>query len=383
MNCQKHLFNLPEDHHYLNCAYLSPLLKSVEEAGIEGIRRKRNPWNITPVDFFEDSEELRRLFALVINASRENIAIMPAVSYGMATVAKNLPKLAGREIIVAGEQFPSNVYPWMRFAEDYDCELKMIEPPEELEGRGKEWNSRILEQITSNTLLVAIGNIHWTDGTLFDLGKIGRKVRENDTYLVIDGTQSVGALPFDVQKIKPDALFCAGYKWLMGPYSMALGYFGERLRDGVPIEEGWIARKESENFSNLVSYEDEYQPGALRFDVGERSNFILVPMMVEALKQILEWKPMHIQTYCRKLTEKLVSTVSEYGYRIEDHDWRAHHMFGIRLPSHVDPDKLKERSLQEKIHLSVRGSAVRISPNVYNNSRDVEKLAQLLIDLSG
>lgn len=383
MNCQKHLFNLPDIHHYLNCAYLSPLLKTVEEAGIKGIRCKNRPWEITPDQFFEDSNKLRRLFSKVVNVqNHNNIAILPAVSYGMSAVAKNLPKMPGREIILAGEQFPSNVYPWMRFCEEYECELKMVEPPEEFNDRGKNWNRRILEAVTSNTLMVALGNIHWTDGTLFDLKEIGQRVRENDAVLVIDGTQSVGALPFDVHEVKPDALFCAGYKWLMGPYSMALGYFGSRFRDGVPLEEGWITRKDSENFSSLVDYQPEYQSGARRFDVGERSNFILVPMMIEALKQILSWRPGNIQLYCEELTKDLVAILPESGYKIEDPDRRSHHMFGIRLPSHVSADKLEKKCLENNIHISVRGSSVRISPNVYNDDRDVERLTETLVDIA-
>ena len=111
MNCQKELFFLPENEHYLNCSYLSPLLRSVEEAGIKGIRGKRHPWNIKPNDFFEDADAVRREFASLIKADDpEQIALMPAVSYGIATVAKNLPMKKAGNIIIAGEQFPSNVY---------------------------------------------------------------------------------------------------------------------------------------------------------------------------------------------------------------------------------------------------------------------------------
>lgn len=383
MNCQKHLFNLPDNQHYLNCAYLSPLLKAVEEVGLKGIKSKTRPWEITPDHFFEDSSKLRRLFSKVINVHNDNnIAILPAVSYGMSTVAKNLPKMPGRKIIIAGEQFPSNVYPWIRFCEEHECELKMIEPPADFEERGKNWNRRILEAITSNTLMVALGNIHWTDGTLFDVEKISQQVHENDAFLVIDGTQSVGALSFDVQEVKPDALFCAGYKWLMGPYSIALGYFGPRLRNGVPLEEGWITRKGSENFSSLIDYQTEYQSGARRFDVGERSNFILVPMMIEALKQILKWGPTNIQSYCSRLTENMVAKLPESGYKIEDADWRSHHMFGIRLPTNVSAEKLKKKCLENNIHLSVRGSSVRIAPNVYNNEHDIERLTEMLTNIA-
>lgn len=383
MECQKHLFSLDQNHHYLNCSYLSPLLKSVEEAGIKGIRRKKHPWEVSPEDFFADSNQLRTLFADVVHAEHaNNIAIMPAVSYGLATVAKNLDPQKGNTIVIAGEQFPSNVYAWNRYCEQHNCTLKVVDLPEDFENRGEKWNRRILDAIDEETLLVALANVHWTDGTLFDLKTIGQRSRQSDAYFVIDGTQSVGALPIDVQEVKPDALICAGYKWLMGPYSMTLGYFGPQLQDGIPLEEGWITRKGSEDFSALIDYSEGYQPGAQRFDVGERSNFILVPMMIEALEQILKWKPENIQKYCKNLTADLVQKLPEYGFQIEDPNWRGHHMFGIRLPDHITKERLQQQLDQANIHLSIRGSAIRISPNVYNDKQDIEALLSVLENLS-
>lgn len=382
MNCQKQLFSLPYDQHYLNCAYFSPLLKTVEDAGIQGIKQKREPWCVEPAAFFDDSNKLRGLFAQLVDAANLNqIAILPSASYGLSTIAHNLPVRPGKKIIIAGEQFPSNVYPWIRFCQENNCDLQVVKPPDVFKNRGEKWNELILDAIDSNTLMVALGNIHWTDGTVFKLEEIGKRAREVDAYLVIDGTQSVGALPFNVQKIQPDALICAGYKWLMGPYSMALGYFGERLLNGIPIEEGWIERKKSEKFAGLVNYTDEYQPGAVRYDVGERSNFILVPMMIKALEQILEWKPENIQAYCRQLTSKLTEELPLHGFKIEHKDWRAHHLFGIHLPEHVKADQLKQELTENNIHVSVRGSALRISPNVYNDGKDIAALREVMLNI--
>lgn len=383
MICQKDLFFLTENEHYLNCSYLSPLLRSVEEAGLNGIRGKRHPWNIKPDDFFEDSETVRRQFATLIHADHpQQIAIIPAVSYGMATVAKNLPPVkTGGNVVVAGEQFPSNVYPWMRYCNEHNSKLQIVSPPAGSQKRGEQWNQKIAEAITSDTVLVALGSVHWTDGSRFDLKHIGELARKKDAVFVIDGTQSVGALPFDVNEIQPDALICAGYKWLMGPYGTALGYFGPRFQQAKPLEEGWIVRKNSENFGGLVKYEEEYQPGALRFDMGERSHFINLPMMAEALKQVNRWKPQNIQDYCRKLCSELISELKESGFQIEDEPWRGHHLFGIRLPENLSIKKLNGKLSENHLHVSVRGSAIRVSPHVYNNEEDIEVLRNVLLSL--
>ena len=379
MDCQKHLFSLPDDHHYLNCAYMSPLLNKVFKAGEKGLRQKQEPWIIEPRHFFKDSDRLRSLFAKLVNAPEaEQIAILPSASYGLSTVAKNLPQNTSKKIVVVGEQFPSNVYPWMRFCKETNSDLEIIRAPENFENRAQHWNEKILDAIDQNTLMVAIGNVHWTDGTLFDLKAISKKTQNTGAYLVIDGTQSVGALPFDIREIQPDALICAGYKWLMGPYSIALGYFGPKFQNGIPLEEGWLDRKGSEDFAGLVNYVDEYQPGAIRFDMGERSNFILVPMMIKAIEQLLEWGPENIQTYCRELTQELVDELPDLGYRIEETEWRSHHLFGIRLPKHISAKELKQELSQKKIHISVRGTAIRISPNVYNDENNIAALLEIL-----
>lgn len=300
----------------------------------------------------------------------------------MAAVAKNLPKKRGGEIVVVGEQFPSNVYPWMRFCKDHNCDLNMIEPHPEFKNRGEKWNQQILESISDDTILVALGSVHWTDGTRFDLEGISKRAREKDALFVIDGTQSVGALPLDINSIQPDALICAGYKWLMGPYGTSLGYFGERLLDGSPLEEGWIVRKNSENFGGLVDYEEEYQPGALRFDMGERSQFINLPMMAEALKQVNSWTPEAIQSYCKNLCYETIRELQENGFRIEDEKWRGHHMFGVRLPNHISMEKLNDKFSEYNIHVSVRGSSVRVAPHVYNDDKNVEIFREALLSLS-
>ena len=379
MECQKQLFSLDDRHHYINCAYMSPMLQSVEEAGIGGLKSKRQPWQTTPDDFFEDSNKLRTLFSKLIQAdTAQHTAILPSVSYGLATVAHNIDAGKGDTIVVAGKQFPSNIYIWKRFCATHGYTLKIIDAPTDFNARGQQWNERILDAIDPDTLLVALGNVHWTDGTYFDLEKISAETQSSDAYLAIDGTQSVGALPIDVSQTKIDALICAGYKWLMGPYSMALGYFSERLANGTPIEEGWLDRKGSEDFTELVNYTDEYQAGAVRYDVGERSNFILVPMMIKALEQIIHWGPKNIQRYCQKLTLPLVNKLPELGYQIEEPEWRSHHLFGIRLPERLNSETLKQQLTQKNIHLSLRGSALRISPNVYNNEEDISALLTVL-----
>lgn len=382
MVCKKSHFQLDDSLTYLNCAFMSPQLKTVEEAGILGVQRKRNPFTITPEEFFGETDQLREEYAKLINAQDpKRIVVIPSVSYGMANVAHNVSISEGDNIIVVGEQFPSNVYPWRSVAEEKGGEFITITPPKEHNDRGKIWNEKILNAVNERTKLVAVGNIHWADGTLFDLKAIRKKTRELGAWLAIDGTQSVGALPIDVSEIQPDALVCAGYKWLMGPYSIGLAYYGPALDEGRPVEENWINRYESENFSNLVNYNDEYQPGALRYEVGEHSNFILVPMMLKAIQQLNDWGVDHIQQYCRDLIAEPVEKLKAAGYKIEDPEYRASHLFGIRLGEDHDMDQIKAAFEEQNILVSFRGDSIRVSPNVYNTVNELEKLTTTLTSL--
>jgi selenocysteine lyase/cysteine desulfurase len=379
LTCQKSQFSLPPDEHYLNCAYMSPLSKAVEAAGLAGVARKSVPSRIQTSDFFTESDRARALFARLVNApDPTRIAIIPAVSYGLAIAARNLPAARGQNIVVTHEQFPANVHAWRRLALTRGVEVRTVQPPDGRDHRGHEWNARLLDAIDADTATVALGHVHWTDGTKFDLEEVGRRAREVGAALVVDGTQSVGALPFDVQAIQPDVLVCATYKWLMGPYSMGFAYLGARFDDGEPLEETWIGRAGSENFKELVNYRDDYQPGALRYDVGERTNFALMPMAIAALAQVLERRPARVQDYCASLTADLFERVLALGYTVEDAAHRGAHLFGLRAPAGVDVTAIGERLRERKVFVSLRGSAIRVSVHVFNDRADIDALVDAL-----
>jgi len=371
---QSHLFSLPADVTYLNGAFMAPLSNDVAKVGQKALLLKQNPTAISADDFFTHTTTLKQTFAKLICAKDPNqIAIIPSVSYGMATVANNITLKANNEIVLLQEQFPSNVYVWQKLAEKYDAKVVFVKPPKLEKQRGKEWNKRILDSINSKTAVVAVPHVHWADGTLFDLENIRLKTAQNDALLIIDGTQSVGALPFSVAKIKPDVLVCAGYKWLMGAYGLGLAYFSEQFNDGKPIEENWINRYNSQDFTGLVNYESRYQEGAGRYNMGEVSNFIATPMLTKAIVQILAWQPQNIQEYCRQISAEAISTLQQLGCFIEADDYRAKHLFGVYLPNTMSVEKLKIRFKAQKVYVSFRGTAIRVSPNVYNTKADFDR----------
>jgi len=378
--CQKHLFSLPPDITYLNCAYMAPLPKAVEAAGHEGVARKAHPFEIKPPDFFSGVEKLKKLFARLVHvADSERIAVIPSVSYGMANVVHNAHLASGQNVVMPGEVFPSNYYSWQRGAAECGAEIRMVEAPGGSATRCAEWNARLLEAIDARTAAVALPQVHWTDGTLFDLPALRQKTREVGALLVVDGTQSVGAYPFDVQEIQPDALICGGYKWCLGPYGIGMAYYGERFDGGTPVEENWMHRLNSEDFQGLVKYQPLYKPKAHRYSVGENSQFIHVPMLAAALELLMRWGVENIQNYCSALSAPYLGELKNLGCQIEDPAHRSGHLIGVRLPAGVEMEVLKSAIAAANIYVSFRGNSMRIAPNLYNDARDFERLLNVFL----
>ncbi len=369
---QRHLFDLPDDVAYLNCAYLSPLMHPVITAGLQAVKRRAQPWDIAAEDFFTTSESVRSLFARIVDARPDDIAIVPSASYGIATAARNLSIARGQSIVLLAEQFPSNVYAWHEAAKTSGAEIIAVPRPSD-----GDWTAAVLAAVTERTAVASVPNCHWTDGGLLDLAMIGRHCRRLGVALVLDITQSAGVLPFDANEVQPDFAVAAGYKWLMGPYSLGFLYVAPKRQEGEPLEHNWIARAASEDFAGLVNYEDRFQPGARRFDMGERSNFQLLPMAEAAMRQILDWGVSAIADTLAHMTASIAERAGALGLDSAPEELRAGHFLGLRFPAGVPADLL-DRLHAEKVFVSVRGDSMRVTPHVYNTEADIERLFSVL-----
>ena len=382
LNCQKHLFDLDEGVAYLNCAYMSPLLRTVKEKGVEMITLKSRPYQIGLNDFFNPVDEVKRLFAQLINCSDyRRVSIIPSASYGIANAVKNIPISKGQNVVMPAEQFPSNYYSWKQKCDKTRAQVRIVPCPD-APSRTSAWNEAILNAIDSQTVAVAISHTHWADGTVFDLKAIRKRCNEVGAFLVIDGTQSIGSFPYDQSQIKADALIVAGYKTLLGPYSSGVAYYGNKFDNGTPIEDNWINHEQSDDFANLVNYQERYQEKAARYSVGESSNFILTGMLLTAIAQILEWTPEAIQAYCQSITIEPLQAISEMGFGVESLPERASHLFGIRPSERFDFNRFNQICGEEKIHISRRGNTIRVAPHVYNTVEDLWRLKEALQSVS-
>ena len=370
--CQRHVFHMPDEVAYFNCAYMAPMLRAVRTASEEALALTSQPWQLTAADFFTPAERARSLFARLIHARPDDVAIVPSASYGISTAAKNLRLGPGRAVLVLEEEFPSNVYAWRALAQRDGGELRVVRRP-----RDADWTTAILGALDDTVAIAALPNVHWTDGGLVDLARVSPALQQLGARLVLDITQSLGALPFDVTRVKVDYLACAGYKWLLGPYSLGFLYAAEEHHQGEPLEYNWANREDSENFARLVDYRDTYQFGARRFDMGERANFLLLPMVTASLEQLLDWTPEAITATLGDLTERIASHAPALGTAAPPRALRAPHLLGLRFRDGV-PDGLVDQLRSQKIYVSIRGETVRIAPHLHNNAADVDRLLEAL-----
>jgi selenocysteine lyase/cysteine desulfurase len=378
LSSQKHLFTLDPSVTYLNNAYRGPLLKSSEDAALKDLIQMRSPHVLRSEDFFSGVERVKNLFGKLVNCSSNQVALVPSTSYGFACVLNNWNPGKGKKAITVMDEFPSGYFSIKRWAEEQDSPLVIIGPEAQINEIGKSWNERILSEIDASTGVVLISSVHWMSGVKFDLKEIGKRCHEVGACLVVDGTQSVGVLDIDVTEYQIDALICATYKWLLGPYSLALAYFSERFNEGKPLEESWLNRTNSKDFSGLTNYQSQFIAGASRYDVGETSHFILLPILEQALIQILNWQPLQIQEYAGKLKDKLVKFQSEKGIFMESSEFSANHLFALPLSPDQDLQQVKHLLEQEKVMVSVRGTTIRVSINVFNEDQDLDRLMELL-----
>jgi selenocysteine lyase/cysteine desulfurase len=369
----KALFDIPDDVTYLNCANMSPQLRSVTQAGIDAVRSKQTPWQLSAPEWFSGAEEVRTLAAQVLGAEADAIALVPAVSYGVAIAAANLPMSSGQTIVLLDQEFPSNVYAWRELAKRKGGNVVHV-----TRRNGMNWSEAVEEATDRNTAIVAVPQCHWTDGSGIDLERVGERVRAVGAALVIDASQSLGAQPLDLHRVQPDFLVAVGYKWLLGPYGLGYLYVAPKWRQlGTPLEQSWLTRARSEDFSRLVEYTDEYRPGARRFDMGEFPQFVLVPMAIAALAQILAWNVVNIAEFLAPLIERIAQLAIEEGYSVLPAEQRCTHMIGIRHPAGI-PSGLVNLLKRAKVFVSIRGDSIRVAPHLYNSRSDVEHLFEIL-----
>ena len=162
---QRALFDIPRQVCYLNAASYSPLPLRTQEAGRAAVGRKGKPWTLAAGFAGEQHERARLAAARLINADSGDIALIPSISYGVATAAKLLTIGRGTRVIVLENDHSSPVLEWKARAETQGFSVETVGTPS-----NGDWTSAVLATIEKSgaapVSLASISSVHWSDGGL-------------------------------------------------------------------------------------------------------------------------------------------------------------------------------------------------------------------------
>ena len=373
---QRALFEIPRQICYLNAASYSPLPLRTLEAGRAAVGRKGTPWTLE-VGFANAQHERARLAAArLINAEASDIALIPSISYGVATAAKLLPPGRGTRVIVLENDHSSPVLEWQTRAEAEGFHRR----DGSATGRWRldVGGARRIERSGAPPVsLASISSVHWSDGGLIDVDKVGAALRQRGAAFLVDATQSAGVLTTDVKRLDPDFLIFPTYKWLLGPYGRAFLYVAKRHQGGIPLEQTASGRR-NVRAENAVYFTDiSYVGDARRFDMGERDHFISMEMASIGMEMMVEWGAPAIVQRLAMLTERIAQAVRDIGVHVGEPHLRAPHILSLAFKGGM-PAGLVEGLASEGVYVAPRLGRMRISPHVYNDEADADRFIEVL-----
>jgi selenocysteine lyase/cysteine desulfurase len=376
LQSQRPLFDIPRDICYLNAASYSPLPIRTLEAGRAAVGRKGRPWTVEASFLNTQYERARTAAARLVQAHPSDIALIPSISYGVATAAKLFAPGRGTRVLVLENDHSSPVLEWRARAEAQGFSVETIRQPD-----NADWTSAVLESIERSgappVSLASISSVHWSDGGLIDVDKVGAALKQRDAAFLIDATQSAGVLALDVKRLDPDFVIFPTYKWLVGPYGRAFLYVAKRHQNGIPLEQTAGARR-NVRAENAVYFTDlDYVSDARRFDMGERDFFISLEMASIGMEMMADWSAPAISQRLAMLTERIVAGVRDIGIRVPATHLRAPHIVSLAFEGGM-PAGLVERLASEGVYVAPRLGRMRVSPHVYNDEADVDRFIEVL-----
>jgi selenocysteine lyase/cysteine desulfurase len=373
---QRGLFDVPRDICYLNSASYSPLPLRVQEAARAAVGRKGTPWTLEASFANRQHERARLAAARLINAEARDIALIPSISYGVATAAKLLSIPRGARVLVLENDHSSPVLEWQVRAQEQGFTVETIRQPDD-----GDWTQAVLSAIERQgappLALASISWVHWSDGGLVDVDRVGQALRRQGAVFLIDATHGVGVLEMDVKSLDPDFVLFPTYKWLLGPYGRAFIYIARRHQDGIPLEQTGFGRRDVRSDGTVYFVDTRYVPDASRFDMGERDHFISMEMAAIGMEMMAEWGAAAILERLAVLTGRIENGLRGVGVRMPEPRLRAPHILSLGLESGL-PGGLVEALAGEGIFVAPRLGRLRISPHVFNDEEDTDRLVAAL-----
>lgn len=368
----RELFPVTRTAIYLNHAAVSPPPTPTLEAVKTQLSDVSENGSINFRNWIDVKESARRMAAAMIGARPEQIAFMRNTSDGLSTIANGLRWQRGDNLVTFRNEFPSNIYPWLRLRKAFGVEVRMCE-----ETSGRVDVEQLLGLIDARTRIVAISQVQYASGFRADLERIGRAARAHDALLVVDVIQGMGVIPIDVDAQLIDVAAGAAHKWLLTPEGIGLLYLSDRARERIePTLVGWVSVPNPDDYGN---FEQGWKPGALAWETGTGPSSLMYGLeaSLELLNQIGVER---ITAYLEILTDYLCERLTGSSYEIVSsrRAGEKSQIVCIRHKGGRSPMSLYAGLKNENIVTAPRGDRLRISPHCYNTLEDMDALSKTL-----
>jgi cysteine desulfurase / selenocysteine lyase len=302
------LFPVTERLNYLNHAAVSPPPAATVAAVQSQLADVSQNGSVNFRDWIATKERTRQLLAAMLGARSEQVAFMRNTSDGLSTVANGLRWQPGDNLVTFRNEFPSNIYPWLRLRDAFGVEVRMA----------GERDSRIdfnelIGLIDTETRVVTISQVQYASGFRTDLERLGRAARAVDALLVVDVIQALGVVPIDVQAELVDVAAGAGHKWLLTPEGVGFLYLSDRARERIqPTLVGWISVPNPDDYAN---FSQGWNRGTLAWETGT-GPAALIHGLEQSLKLLTETGSERIQSHLEMLTDHLCEHLVNRPYRV-------------------------------------------------------------------
>ncbi len=366
------LFPVTERAIYLNHAAVSPPPLKTIEAIQSQLRDVSENGSVNFRDWVAVKERARQLVAGMLGARAEQVAFMRNTSDGLSTVANGLDWRPGDNLVTFRNEFPSNIYPWLRVRDAMGVEVRMCE-----ERDGRIDLDELIGLIDAKTRVVAISHIQYASGFRADLERLGRAARAHDAMLVVDVIQALGVVPINVDAQLIDVAAAACHKWLLTPEGVGLLYLSSRARERIqPTLVGWISVPNPEDYSN---FEQGWKSGTLAWETGTGPAALIYGL--EASLDLLTATGIpNIQSHLETLTDHLCDKLRDTDYQVVSSrgSGEKSQIVCIRHTAGLTSMDLYSHLKKRNIITAPRGGRLRISPHLYNTLEEIDELVAAL-----
>ena len=360
---------------YLNNASIGPTPERTRLA-LEAFNAKRTAPHLLPDrDLFPILAAARDSAARLVGAEPDEIALAPSTSAGLNAAARALPLAPGDTVLVSDREFPANVYPWLALRrQGITVEIAPVTP----EGFPDE--DYLVERLADPRVrALTVSFVQFSNGWKADLARLGSACRANGAWLVVDAIQGLGAAPLDVRDLPVDLLACGGQKWLLSPWGSGFLYVRRELVTRLePMAVGWLAVASTDDFANLLRYDDRLRADARRFELPNAFHDSLG--LAVSVGLLLELGVDAIDAYTRSLGEPLLAWARARGVPVVSPP-EGEHRSAIVCLAPPDAEEARRRLRRAGVVCSLREGSLRFAPHCYNTLEEVERAVGVLDEM--